>query len=250
MQPGVVIIIISLFFFSSCCTFQVIIILNSFVFVLVQAVGESHLSGMLVIVEHIRVIMLWLEHVKIARDVGCSGTGHGRLRELVGHNGGNRGPRGLRAASVAIATSRLPGGNCASLPTAFDTLVAVLIVLLEVSKEVAVFVRDATHLDELDKHASEVLKRFLVEVVLVSFHVAQLREGLVAIIKSANERLETLVGFFVGADIPSLGKGLAANTARVWFFASVATHVRLEVSTLGKGEAAVVFGAHLDRPVG
>lgn len=61
-----------------------------------------------------------------------------------------------------------------SLTSAFDPLVAVLVVFLKIFEKVVVVLRHFAMLRELHKHLGELLKRRLVKVVLVCLHVSQL----------------------------------------------------------------------------
>lgn len=104
---------------------------------------------------------------------------------------------------------------------------------------------DLPHLGKLDKHVGEVFEGLFVKVVLMRLHIAELRKGLVTIIESADEGLQTLVCFFVRSNITPLGKRLAAKAARVWLFTGVATHVSLEVAPLREGETAVLLATDI-----
>lgn len=76
-------------------------------------------------------------------------------------------------------------------------------------------------------------------------HVSKLGEGLVAVVELADIGLESLVRLFVRTDVAALSKSLSADSAAEGLLASVAAHVSLEVSALGKGKTTVVLGADL-----
>ena len=78
-----------------------------------------------------------------------------------------------------------------------------------------------------------------------NLHVAKLREGLGAVVESANIGLEALVSLLVRADVATLSKRFPADSAAKRLFTSVATHVSLEITTLRKSEATVLFGTNL-----
>lgn len=189
---------------------------------LVQAVGKGHLSSVLVLIQHTtcRVVCLSLKHAEVARNICRSRVSHVGLGELVCHH------RSCSGSLLRVALG-LPYSNSSGLATTFDSLVAVFIMLLEIIKKVLVLLRDLAQLDKLDKHASEALQSLLMEVVLMSLHVAELRKGLVAIVEPTDKRLETFMRFFVGSDVSSLGERLTADAAGIWLFTSVTTHVSL-----------------------
>lgn len=84
---------------------------------------------------------------------------------------------GHDSASSSLRTSLglgLSFSDGAGLAAALDSLVAVLIVLLEVLKEITMLLRDLALSEKLDKERSEVLQGLLVEVVLMGLHVAKL----------------------------------------------------------------------------
>jgi hypothetical protein len=58
-------------------------------------------------------------------------------------------------------------------------------------------------------------------------HVSELREGLVAVIQLADERLESLVGLLMGPDIAALSKSSATLLARKGTLSSVTAHMGL-----------------------
>lgn len=118
------------------------------------------------------------------------------------------------------------------LAASLDSLVAVLVVLLEVLKEITVLLRNLALLEKLDKESSEILQGLLVEVVLMGLHVTQLGEGLATVIKSADIRLQALVSLLMRADIAALGEELTTQAASEWLLSSVTAHVSLQVSAL------------------
>lgn len=65
----------------------------------------------------------------------------------------------------------LSGSDGACLAATLNTLVAVLVVLLEVVKQLLVLLGNVVLSNKLDEHRSEVLQGLLVEVVLVSLGV-------------------------------------------------------------------------------
>lgn len=157
---------------------------------------------------------------------------------------------GIDALGAALALG-LSSSNSARLAAALDTLVAVLVVLLEVLKELLMFLRNIALGSKLGEHLCEALQCLLVEVVLVSLcrllvlslcrvkrfletnlHVAKLREGLGAVVESADIRLDALVSLFVRANVATLSERLSADSAAERLLASVTTHVSLEVPAL------------------
>jgi hypothetical protein len=76
------------------------------------------------------------------------------------------------------------------------------------------------------------------EVVLVSLHVAKLRERLVAIIQDADVWLKTLVGLQMGTQVSTLGELAITLVTGERAFASVTTSVSLQVAQLGESKFA------------
>lgn len=201
--------------------------------VLVQTVSEAEVAGLVVVVQHGSVV-LGLKH-----DI--AGVGHvvarvSRERLLGDVSNVSLGSGGLLGLGLASSDG-------AGLAAALDTLVAVLVVLLEVLEELALVLGDLAGAGKVDEEAGEALEGLLVEVVLVRLHVAELGEGLVAAVEDADIRLLAFVRLLVGANVAALSKELAADAAGEGLLASVAAHVRLEVSALGEGEAAALAGA-------
>lgn len=97
--------------------------------VLVHAVGEGHLSSVVILIEHTAssVVVLRLKHAKVAWNIGRGRVGHRRLRELIGHHG--NGNRSLLRAALGLSYC-----HGSSLAAAFNSFVAVFVVLLEVFK--------------------------------------------------------------------------------------------------------------------
>lgn len=217
---------------------------------LVQAVGEAHMATVLILVEDV----LLIKH-GVLGVVGSGDAGHGRssglarqvvcseavvvLRDLGERLLGNKAGEAL-GSGLALG---LASSDSAGLATALDSLVAVLVVLLKVLKQLAVLLGDVVSARKLDEELGKVLDGLLVEVVLVSLHVTELREGLVAVIKLADIGLHALVSLLVGADVATLSKGLSTDAAGEGLLAGVAAHVSLEIATLGEGEATVLLGA-------
>lgn len=139
----------------------------------------------------------------------------------------------------------LASSNSACLATALYSFVAVLVMLIKVLKERLVLLRNLTLGSKLGKHAGESLDSFLVEVVLVRLHIAELGKGLVAVIKFADVRLHALVSLFMRANVATLGKRLSTNATAKRLLSGMTTHVCLEIATLGKGEATVFLVANI-----
>lgn len=64
-------------------------------------------------------------------------------------------------------------------------------------------------------------------LVATHFHIPELREILVAIVKLADEWLESLVGELMGSDVATLGEATTTLVARVWSLTGVTAHVSL-----------------------
>ncbi len=204
-----------------------------------------------VLVENIRLVKHGVFRVMRSGDAshagGSSLAGQIVCRQtVVSRNLRQRllGNRAREALGSGLALG-LAGGDGACLATALDTLVAVFIVLVEVLKELLIFLGDITIGDTLGKQGNESLDGLLVEIVLVCLHVAELGKGLVAVIELADKGLHALVSLFVGAHVATLSKGLSADTAAKGLLASVAAHVRLEVTSLREGEAAILLVANV-----
>jgi hypothetical protein len=82
-----------------------------------------------------------------------------------------------------------------------------------------------------------------VELVLVRFQIAQLREMLPALVQLAGVRLRRRVDDFVGADISVLRESFPADVAVVGALAGVPPLVGFEVAELAEALAAVGFFA-------
>ena len=203
----------------------------------------------LVLVENICLVEHGVLRIVRSGDTGHTGSG-GLAGQVVGRQAvvsGNLRQRLLRnRAREALGsglTLGLAGGDGACLATALDTLIAVLIMLVEVLKKFLVLLGNITLSGEPGKHGNESLDGVLVEIVLMRLHVSELGEGFIAVIELADKRLHTLVSLLVGADVATLSKGLPAETAGEGLLASVAAHVRLEVASLRECEATVLPGA-------
>lgn len=114
---------------------------------------------------------------------------------------------------------------------------------LEVLKQISILRGDVTFRGKLRELNRQVSKCALMEVVLVSLvlvsmvqvvelnstnlHVAQLGEGLVALLQLANIRLLSFMRFLMGSDIAPLGKSLVALAALEWPVTCVSSHVCL-----------------------
>lgn len=148
------------------------IVIKIFVDVLIQAVGECHLTSVLIIVKHSSAAILrGLKHGVSRRLAHVIRHARMRRKGLLGDMGHDSvGGSSLRA-SLGLGLSLSDG---AGLATSLDALVAVLVVLLEVLKEVTVLLGDLALLEKLDKESSEVLQSLLVEVILMCLHIAKL----------------------------------------------------------------------------
>lgn len=100
---------------------------------------------------------------------------HSHLRQLCGS-------RGLELGSywrlgISRGSSILKPASChgTSLTSAFDPLVAVLVVFLKIFEKVVVVLRHFAMLRELHKHLGEFLERRLVKVVLVCLQIPYVR---------------------------------------------------------------------------
>lgn len=135
--------------------------------------------------------------------------------------------------------------HSASLPSALNSLVAILVVLLKVFEKVLVLPRHLAVLREPHEHVREFLQCLFVKVVLVCLHIAKLRKGLVAIIEPADKGLQAFVCLFMRAEVSTLSEALATCSAREWFFTRVTPYVSLEISSLRKRKATVFHGADI-----
>lgn len=133
---------------------------------------------------------------------------------------------------VFVLDTKTGGADATIFTSAFDALVAVLVEAGEVIPH-GLFPRvNVVTLMEVLKGLSEPANGFLVELVLVTLQVAKLSELLIALIKTAGERLCCCVDDLVCSDVTTLSKCLAAQLAAIRALASVTTLVCLEVTEL------------------
>lgn len=102
------------------------------------------------------------------------------------------------------------GADAAVLASAFDALVAVLVETGKVLPHHLLPRADVVALVKVLEGLSEFADSLLVELVLVTLQVAELGKLLVAVVKTACERLGCSVNNLVCSHISSLGKCLAA----------------------------------------
>lgn len=86
----------------------------------------------------------------------------------------------------------------------------------------------------------------MLQVATTYLQVSKLRELLATIVKSASKWLDLLVDYFMGADIASLSKSLAADVASIRSLSSMATLMGLEITKLREPLTTGNFLANLN----